>query len=227
MGITLGRDNVCYIHLTLVPYIATAGEMKTKPTQHSVKELREIGIQPDVVLCRADRPIPDGDRRKIALFTNVPPEAVIPALDADSIYKIPGSAARRRARRDRLQEAQIDPPPADLGDLEPARRRARASRARGAHRDGRQVRRPDRVVQVAVRGADPRRHPHAQPRSTSTTSIPKRSSATASSRSRAWTRSSCPAASASAASRARSRRSATRARTASRTSASASACSSR
>jgi len=91
MGITLGRENVCYIHLTLVPYIPTAGEMKTKPTQHSVKELREIGIQPDIVLCRADRPIPDGDRRKIALFTNVPPEAVIPALDTDSIYKIPAA----------------------------------------------------------------------------------------------------------------------------------------
>ena len=97
MGITLGRDNVCYVHLTLVPYIAAAGEMKTKPTQHSVKELREIGIQPDVVLCRADRPLSDSDRRKIALFTNVTPEAVIPALDADSIYKIPGGAARRRA----------------------------------------------------------------------------------------------------------------------------------
>src|SRR5205085_5385278 len=89
MGITMGRDNVCYVHLTLVPFIATAGEMKTKPTQHSVKELREIGIQPDVILCRADRPLPDSDRRKIALFTNVPPEAVIPALDTDSIYKIP------------------------------------------------------------------------------------------------------------------------------------------
>src|SRR6187455_3839055 len=72
MGITLGRDNVCYVHLTLVPYIAAAGEMKTKPTQHSVKELREIGIQPDVVLCRADRPVPENDRKKMALFTNVP-----------------------------------------------------------------------------------------------------------------------------------------------------------
>jgi CTP synthase len=90
LGINLGRDNVCYIHLTLVPFIPSAGEMKTKPTQHSVKELREIGIQPDVVLCRADRPLPDNDRKKIALFTNVPEEAVIPALDADSIYKIPG-----------------------------------------------------------------------------------------------------------------------------------------
>jgi CTP synthase len=91
MGIQLGRDNVCYVHLTLVPYIAAAGEMKTKPTQHSVKELREIGIQPDVVLCRVDRPLPEGDRRKIALFTNVPAEAVIPAADADSIYKIPAA----------------------------------------------------------------------------------------------------------------------------------------
>ena len=80
--------------------------MKTKPTQHSVKELREIGIQPDIVLCRADRPMPDGDRRKIALFTNVTAEAVIPALDTDSIYKIPGGAARRGPRRDRLQEAR-------------------------------------------------------------------------------------------------------------------------
>src|SRR5664279_4127446 len=90
MGIEEGRSNACYMHLTLLPYIPTAGELKTKPTQHSVKELREIGIQPDVLLCRADRPLPDNDRKKIALFTNVPEEAVIPALDADSIYKIPG-----------------------------------------------------------------------------------------------------------------------------------------
>ncbi|MBI5922249.1 MAG: CTP synthase [Betaproteobacteria bacterium] len=89
MGIEEGRNNACYIHLTLLPYIPTAGELKTKPTQHSVKELREIGIQPDILLCRADRPIPDEERRKIALFTNVQPEAVIAALDADSIYKIP------------------------------------------------------------------------------------------------------------------------------------------
>ncbi len=90
MGIEEGKNNACYIHLTLVPYIASAGELKTKPTQHSVKDLREIGIQPDILLCRADRPIPDEERRKIALFTNVQPEAVIAALDADSIYKIPG-----------------------------------------------------------------------------------------------------------------------------------------
>ena len=90
MGIEEGRANACYIHLTLVPWIASAGELKTKPTQHSVKDLREIGIQPDILLCRADRPIPEDERRKIALFTNVQPEAVIAALDADSIYKIPG-----------------------------------------------------------------------------------------------------------------------------------------
>jgi len=115
LGITLGRDNVCYIHLTLVPYIPAAGEMKTKPTQHSVKELREIGIQPDVVLCRADRPVPDGDRRKIALFTNVAPEAVIPALDADSIYKIPAALHAEGLDVIVCKKLGIDPPPADLG----------------------------------------------------------------------------------------------------------------
>ena len=89
MGIEEGKTGCCYIHLTLLPYIPTAGELKTKPTQHSVKELREIGIQPDILLCRADREIPKDERRKIALFTNVQPEAVIQVLDADSIYKIP------------------------------------------------------------------------------------------------------------------------------------------
>jgi CTP synthase len=90
MGIQEGRNNACYIHLTLVPWIPTAGELKTKPTQHSVKELREIGIQPDILLCRADREIPEDEKRKIALFTNVQPEAVISAVDANSIYKVPG-----------------------------------------------------------------------------------------------------------------------------------------
>ena len=114
MGIQLGRDNICYVHLTLVPYIPTAGEMKTKPTQHSVKELREIGIQPDVVLCRADRPVPDGDRRKIALFTNVPFEAVIPALDTDSIYKIPAALHAEGLDDIVCKKLGLSPPPADL-----------------------------------------------------------------------------------------------------------------
>jgi CTP synthase len=114
MGITLGRENVCYVHLTLVPYIATAGEMKTKPTQHSVKELREIGIQPDVVLCRVDRPLQDGDRRKIALFTNVAPEAVIPAADADSIYKIPAALHHEGLDAIVCKKLELAAPPADL-----------------------------------------------------------------------------------------------------------------
>jgi len=114
LGITLGRDNVCYIHLTLVPFIPTAGEMKTKPTQHSVKELREIGIQPDVVLCRADRPVPEGDRRKIALFTNVAFEAVIPALDTDSIYKIPAALHAEGLDVIVCKKLGIEPPPANL-----------------------------------------------------------------------------------------------------------------
>lgn len=84
-----GRDNVLYIHLTLVPYIATAGELKTKPTQHSVKDLREIGIQPDILLCRCDREIPRDMKAKIALFCNVAEEAVITARDVETIYEVP------------------------------------------------------------------------------------------------------------------------------------------
>ena len=90
MGFEEGRQNACYVHLTLLPWIPTAGELKTKPTQHSVKELRQIGIQPDLLLCRAEREIPEEEKRKIALFTNVAYEAVISAIDSDSIYKIPG-----------------------------------------------------------------------------------------------------------------------------------------
>jgi CTP synthase len=115
MGLHLGRGNVCYIHLTLVPYLGAAGEIKTKPTQHSVKELREIGIQPDIILCRAERPVPEEERRKIALFTNVLPDAVISAHDADSIYKIP------RMLHEQDMDAIVcrvlgreDAPPADL-----------------------------------------------------------------------------------------------------------------
>ena len=89
MGVEFGHKRVLFMHLTLVPYIATSSEMKTKPTQHSVKELRSIGIQPDVLLCRSDRPLPVEQRRKIALFTNVEERAVISAVDADDIYKIP------------------------------------------------------------------------------------------------------------------------------------------
>ena len=89
MGFEGGKETACYIHLTLLPWIAAAGELKTKPTQHSVKELREIGIQPHILICRSERPLPEEEKQKIALFTNVTPKAVISATDADSIYKIP------------------------------------------------------------------------------------------------------------------------------------------
>ncbi len=89
MRVELGHDRTIYMHLTLVPYISTVGEIKTKPTQHSVKELRSIGIQPDILLCRTDRPLPSNERKKVALFTNVPESAIISAVDVDNIYKIP------------------------------------------------------------------------------------------------------------------------------------------
>lgn len=89
MGVEEGRNNALYIHLTLLPYVAAAGELKTKPTQHSVKELRSIGIQPDILLCRSEKQLPENERRKIALFTNVEERAVISAIDVDNIYKMP------------------------------------------------------------------------------------------------------------------------------------------
>ena len=89
MGVEEGKQGAMFIHLTLLPYLPTAGELKTKPTQHSVKELRSIGIVPDILLCRSDRMLPEKERKKIALFTNVEERAVIPVLDMDSIYKIP------------------------------------------------------------------------------------------------------------------------------------------
>ena len=88
-GNEVGHERAMYVHLTLLPYIPTAGELKTKPTQHSVKELLNVGIQPDMLMCRADREIPEGERRKIGLFCNVRQEAVVPALDVESIYKVP------------------------------------------------------------------------------------------------------------------------------------------
>ncbi|OYV37824.1 MAG: CTP synthetase [Rhodospirillales bacterium 20-64-7] len=89
LGNELGPEGAMFVHLTLVPYIPSAGELKTKPTQHSVKELLNVGIQPQMLLCRCDRPIPANERRKIALFCNVRPEAVIPALDVSTIYEVP------------------------------------------------------------------------------------------------------------------------------------------
>jgi len=114
MGVEEGRENTCYIHLTLLPWIATAGELKTKPTQHSVKELREIGIQPDILLCRSERPIPREEKEKIALFTNVASKAVISAIDLDSIYRIPVMLHKQKIDEIVCEKFQIKAKPADL-----------------------------------------------------------------------------------------------------------------
>ncbi|MEM1173482.1 MAG: CTP synthase [Pseudomonadota bacterium] len=114
MGIELGRDRVMYVHLTLVPYIATSSEIKTKPTQHSVKELRSIGIQPDILVCRSEDPLPEEQRRKIALFTNVRPEAVISAYDVDDLYKIPEMMHTQGLDRIVADQLNLDVPAADL-----------------------------------------------------------------------------------------------------------------
>ncbi|HBE92820.1 MAG TPA: CTP synthetase [Gammaproteobacteria bacterium] len=116
MGIEKGRDNVVYMHLTLVPYIAAAGELKSKPTQHSVKELRSIGIQPDVLICRSESSVPEGMRKKIALFTNVPVDAVISAYDVDSIYKIPASLHAQDLDSIVARQLNLEVPEADLSE---------------------------------------------------------------------------------------------------------------
>jgi len=118
MGVEMGTNNVVFMHLTLVPYIGAAGEMKTKPTQHSVKELRSIGIQPDVLLCRADRFLPEDERRKIALFTNVPVRAVISAITVDNIYKIPGLLHDQGLDEIVVEKLHINAPKAKLGEWE-------------------------------------------------------------------------------------------------------------
>ncbi len=114
LGVEMGHDNVLYMHLTLIPYIATSGEIKTKPTQHSVKELRSIGIQPDVLLCRCQDPLPNEQRRKIALFTNVEDRAVFSAVDADDIYKIPLLLHEQSLDAIVCEKLRIEAPPADL-----------------------------------------------------------------------------------------------------------------
>lgn len=118
MGIEKGRNNVAYIHLTLVPWIAVAGELKSKPTQHSVKELRSIGIQPDVLICRSEKTLPEGMRKKIALFTNVTVDAVISAYDVDSIYKIPSSLHKQNLDAIIARQLDLDVPEADLSEWE-------------------------------------------------------------------------------------------------------------
>lgn len=118
MRVEEGAHNALFMHLTLLPYIATAGEIKTKPTQHSVKELRSIGIQPDILLCRSEQPIPKEERRKISLFTNVDERSVIGAQDADSIYRIPLLLHEQGLDTITLEKLQLTCKEADLSDWE-------------------------------------------------------------------------------------------------------------
>ncbi len=116
MGVEEGHERVLFIHLTLVPYIAVSGELKTKPTQHSVKELRSIGIQPDILLCRSTHALPENERRKISLFTNVEEKAVISAIDMDNIYKIPLWLHSQHVDEIIVRKFALDLPTANLDD---------------------------------------------------------------------------------------------------------------
>lgn len=113
-----GAEQAIFMHLTLVPYIKAAGEIKTKPTQHSVKELRSIGIQPDILVCRCEQPLPQSDRRKIALFTNVPEKAVISAIDVDIIYKLPLWLQQQGLDEIVVDKLRLNAKPADLSGWE-------------------------------------------------------------------------------------------------------------
>ena len=118
MGVELGHERVVYVHLTLVPYIATSAEIKTKPTQHSVKELRSIGIQPDILVCRSEQPLPVEQARKIALFTNVQQASVISAYDVDDLYKIPTMMHDQDLDGIVTRQFGLDLPAADLSEWE-------------------------------------------------------------------------------------------------------------
>ncbi len=116
MRIELGSGNTVFVHLTLVPFMGAAGEIKTKPTQHSVKELRSIGIQPDIVMCRVQKPLPDDARRKIAMFSNVPERAVVSAPDVDNIYRIPSAFRDQGVDAIVLEQLGLEAPGADLSE---------------------------------------------------------------------------------------------------------------
>ena len=116
MGIELGTEKVVYVHLTLVPYIASSSEIKTKPTQHSVKEMRSIGIQPDILVCRSEQELPDEQRKKIALFTNVNEEAVISAYDVDDLYKIPEMMHQQSLDSIVIKKLKLKTPEANLNE---------------------------------------------------------------------------------------------------------------
>lgn len=137
-GNEVGRNHAMFVHVTLLPWVAAAGELKTKPTQHSVKELLSVGIQPDILLCRAERPIPEGERKKIALFCNVSPERVIPALNVDTIYGVPLNYHEAGLDVEVLKYFGLEPLPAiNLGPW---------------HDLVQKIRNPESVVEVGVVG---------------------------------------------------------------------------
>ena len=223
----IGRDNCFFIHVSLVPYIGPSGELKTKPTQHSVAALRSIGIQPDAIVCRADRELPEGIKRKIALMCDVDDEAVVTAADAPSIYDIP--KVLHREGLDAYVVRRLDLPFRDVDWTDVGRPAPPGAPPPGGGdgRAGRQVHRPARRLPLRRRGAAGRRlrprgqgqHPLDRLRRVQDPRGRRTSTCTTS------TRSACPAASASAASRASSAPSPTPAPTASRRSACAWACS--
>ena len=225
----VGVENVLYIHVTLVPFIANAGELKTKPTQHSVNELRRIGIHPDVLVCRSTEPLTQDIRDKIALFADVDAEAVVSAIDVPDVYLVP--KALQEQGLDRLVCEKLG---LDAGRRRPrrvgrARRPARRPPRDGRDRARRQVREAPRRLPLRPRGAQARRDPRTA--ATSHVALGRRRAHDARRGARrarrASTACSSPAASARAAGKGRSSPAASPARTRSRTSASASACTSR
>ena len=164
LGNELPRGEVVFIHLTLLPYIKAAGELKTKPTQHSVKELRSIGIQPDILLCRSEKPVPKSERAKIALFCNVRESAVIQALDVANIYDVPLAYHEEGLDREVLAAFGIhDAPPPGARCLAANLAPHRPSGRRGFGRHRRQIHGPQGRLQIADGSAGAWRH---QPRRT-------------------------------------------------------------
>ena len=155
----LGRDRCIFIHLTLVPFIGHAGELKTKPTQHSVNELRRIGIQPDMVVCRSEEALSREIRQKIALFASLPVDAVISARDVDDIYKVPLMFRAEGVDDLILDHFKVEAPAPELSDWEAIVRRAGEAARHRPDRAGRQVREAGGRLPVGGRGAPARRHP--------------------------------------------------------------------
>ena len=199
----VGRQHVCFVHVTLVPYLDSVGELKTKTTQHSVNELRRIGIEPDVLVLRSNRPLTDDIRQKIALYGGIPHDAVISAVDAGDIYEVPLNLEAEGFAQVVCERLGLPDAAARPHRLAPPGRAHRRLRGRGADRPGRQVRPAPRRVPVGRRGAEARRHPPRRRARASTGSTP-RTADLEEPRSSGPTASSCPAASAAAASRARS-----------------------